>query len=102
VLHSFATFLCGSGLYALTTHHFRSIGSTLNDTPCPTGVYPASVITYAELNHYGWIAYLWADHDNGGAYGMLASMQTHEPNLQGQPVEAALLHARGWVKPGGP
>lgn len=71
-------------------------------TPCPTGVYPASVITYAELNHYGWIAYLWADHDNGGAYGMLASMQTHEPNLQGQPVEAALLHARGWVKPGGP
>jgi hypothetical protein len=33
---------------------------------------------------------------------MLASMQTHEPNLQGQPVEAALLHARGWVKPGGP
>lgn len=70
-------------------------------TPCPTGIYPTSVITYAELNHYGWIAYLWADHANGGEYGMLASMQTHEPNLQGEPVEAALLHARGWSAPGG-
>jgi hypothetical protein len=70
-------------------------------TPCPTGIYPASVIAYAELRHYGWIAYLWADHDNGGPYGMLASMQTHEPNLQGQPVEAALMHARGWTTLGG-
>ena len=36
-------------------------------TPCPTGIYPASVIAYAELHHYGWIAYLWADHANGGS-----------------------------------
>lgn len=70
-------------------------------SPCPDGNYASAVISYAESHGYGWIAFLWADHANGGDYGILSDMSSHTPNAQGAPVQAALWRARGWTSLGG-
>jgi hypothetical protein len=70
-------------------------------SPCPDGGYVSAVISYAESHGYGWIAYVWADHANGGDYGILSDMSSHAPNAQGAPVQAALWRAKGWTTLGG-
>ncbi len=70
-------------------------------SPCTTSTYNANVIDYAESHHLGWVAFVWADHANGGPYGLLDSFGTYAPDAQGQPVRDAMWAARGWSTPGG-
>ena len=70
-------------------------------SPCADGGYVGAVISYAESHGYGWIAFVWADHANGGDYGILSDMSSHTPNAQGAPVQAALWRAKGWTTLGG-
>jgi hypothetical protein len=70
-------------------------------SPCATSTYNAAVIAYAEAHGLGWAAYLWADHANGGEYGLLNSFSDYTPDAQGQPVQAALWRAKGWTTLGG-
>ncbi|HEX4430984.1 MAG TPA: glycoside hydrolase family 5 protein [Frankiaceae bacterium] len=70
-------------------------------SPCATSTYNTNVINYAESRGLGWVAFLWADHANGGPYGLLDSFTTYAPDAQGQPVRDALWAARGWTTPGG-
>jgi hypothetical protein len=70
-------------------------------SPCSDGNYAGAVISYAESHGYGWIAFVWADHANGGDYGILSDMSSHTPNAQGAPVQAALWRAKGWTTLGG-